>query len=223
MLRKRLRLISQIENYKEMVQAFEKNGNPEKAKECADKVKSLQDDLVFMTVVGINPQHRVKGKKGKRTYSLIIALAIILIASMAIALAVVTKENRELKQQVKDLTVMITAEREQLPELSRGNVNRLESIGKFTISYYCPCEKCCGKSNGITASGTRAREGKTISVDPSVIPLGTEVIIDGHEYTAEDTGAGIVGNHIDMFVESHEKALQLGVRSAEVFVEMKAK
>ena len=223
MQRKRLRLINQIENYKAMMKAFEKNKNHEKAKECSDKIKSLQDDLIFMTIAGMNPEQRSRGKKRKRTYSLTIALSIILIASLAIALAVVTKENRELKQQVRDLTVMVTAERERMPEPSRGSVSRLESIGTFTISHYCPCSKCCGKSNGITASGTRAREGKTISVDPSVIPLGTVVVIDGHEYTAEDTGFGIKGNHIDMFVESHEKALQLGVRSAEVFIEIKAK
>ena len=37
------------------------------------------------------------------------------------------------------------------------------------------------------------------------------------EYVAEDTGGGIKGNHIDMYVEDHQEALALGVRQAEVF------
>lgn len=218
MQRKRLRLISQIESYEAMGIAFRRNGNHEKAKECFDKVKTLQNDLILMTSTGIIPEPPERGRKRKLTY-LALALAIVLIISLVIALAIVTKENRELKQQVKDLTVMVTAEREQLPEPARGNVSRMESIGTFTIYHYCPCSQCCGKTGGVTASGSRAREGRTIAVDPAIIPLETEVIIDGQKYIAEDTGSGIRGNEIDMFVSSHEEALQLGVNTAEVFIE----
>ena len=86
----------------------------------------------------------------------------------------------------------------------------------FTITYYCPCEQCCGKSDGITASGTIATEGRTIAVDPDVIPLGTTVTIEGHDYIAEDIGGAIKGLHIDIFTSSHETALQLGKHEAEV-------
>ena len=86
----------------------------------------------------------------------------------------------------------------------------------FTITYYCPCEQCCGKSDGITAIGTIATEGRTIAVDPDVIPLGTTVTIGGHDYIAEDIGGAIKGLHIDIFVNDHEEALQLGKHEAEV-------
>lgn len=85
--------------------------------------------------------------------------------------------------------------------------------GGFTVTYYCPCEKCCGKGGGkSTASGTVPTAGRTIAVDTDQIPLGTEVVIDGHVYTAEDTGGGIKWNHIDIFVNEHQEALNLGRR-----------
>lgn len=56
---------------------------------------------------------------------------------------------------------------------------------------------------GITATGTTAKEGRTIAVDPKVIPYGTKVYIDGWGYRiAEDCGGGIKGNHIDIYVDS---------------------
>lgn len=75
---------------------------------------------------------------------------------------------------------------------------------------YCPCIKCCGKTDGITATGTKATAGRTIAVDPSVIPYGTEVIINGHTYVAEDCGGAINGNDIDVYFDTHEEALQFG-------------
>lgn len=53
----------------------------------------------------------------------------------------------------------------------------------MTVTAYCPCEKCCGAySNGYTATGAKATQGVTIATDPDVIPMGTEVEIDGHIY-----------------------------------------
>ena len=93
------------------------------------------------------------------------------------------------------------------------------SLGVFKLTAYCACEKCCGEyANGYTATGTLATEGRTIAVDPRVIPYGTHVIIDGHEYIAEDCGGGIKQNRIDVFFGSHDAALQFGVGEAEVFV-----
>ena len=51
-----------------------------------------------------------------------------------------------------------------------------EYLGEYTIYAYCPCVKCCGKTNGVTASGTIATEGKTVA---STLPFGTKVYIGG--------------------------------------------
>ena len=88
---------------------------------------------------------------------------------------------------------------------------------EMTITAYCPCVKCCGKSDGITASGTKAKQGRTVAVDPRCIPYGTEIIIDGHTYIAEDCGGAIKGsNRIDLFFSSHEQALSFGRQTKKV-------
>ena len=100
--------------------------------------------------------------------------------------------------------------------------------GEFKLTAYCPCAKCCGKwANGITATGTTATEGRTIAVDPRVIPYGSTVTLyyeDGtvHTYTAEDCGGAIKENRIDVFFDSHEAARAFGVQSAMVYVEAAA-
>ena len=90
--------------------------------------------------------------------------------------------------------------------------------GKFKISAYCHCSKCCGKSNGITATGTKVTANRTIAVDPKVIPLGSKVIIDGQTYVAEDTGGNIKGNKIDIYFSTHQEALNWGIRYKDVEV-----
>ena len=102
-----------------------------------------------------------------------------------------------------------------------------EPLGEFTLTAYCPCMKCCGKTDGITATGTTAAEGRTIAVDPRVIPYGSAVTLyfaDGtsHTYTAEDCGGGIKGNRLDIYFDDHQAALQFGVQSAMVYVEAAA-
>lgn len=82
---------------------------------------------------------------------------------------------------------------------------------------YCPCVKCCGKSDGITATGTKATAGRTIAVDPSAFPYGSEVIINGNTYIAEDCGGAIKGNRIDIYFDTHEAALQFGVQHLTAF------
>lgn len=92
------------------------------------------------------------------------------------------------------------------------------SLGKYKLTAYCACKKCCGKSNGITASGVKAKEGVTVAADTRVHPFGTKLIIDGHEYTVQDRGGAIKGNKIDIYFDSHQKALEFGVKYKEVFV-----
>lgn len=93
----------------------------------------------------------------------------------------------------------------------------LVSLGEYKLTAYCHCTKCCGKSDGITASGTMATEKHTIAVDPKVIPYGSKVLINGTEYVAEDCGGAIKGNHIDIYFNDHSEALKFGVQYADVY------
>lgn len=99
-----------------------------------------------------------------------------------------------------------------------GAQNIGESLGVFTVTYYCACELCCGWwSGGPTASGAYPVADWTVAADPEVLPLGTHIYINGHEYCVEDTGSGVDGKHIDIYVNNHSVAVNNGVGSVEVF------
>ncbi|MGN0383947.1 MAG: 3D domain-containing protein [Eubacterium sp.] len=91
-------------------------------------------------------------------------------------------------------------------------------LGTFKITAYCGCSSCCGNSNGITASGTKATPGRTIAADTSVLPFGTRVSINGNTYVVEDRGGAISGNRIDIYFASHQEALNWGVRYCDVYI-----
>ncbi|MEE1313923.1 MAG: 3D domain-containing protein [Lachnospiraceae bacterium] len=83
-------------------------------------------------------------------------------------------------------------------------------LGKYTLTAYCPCKSCSGGHGSNTASGKKAKQGRTIAVDTRKIKLGTKIRINGHTYTAEDVGGAIKGNKIDVYFSSHKKALSFG-------------
>ncbi len=91
------------------------------------------------------------------------------------------------------------------------------SLGRFKLTAYCPCYQCSKGWGRMTSSGKIAQPHHTIATDPSVIPEGTVVMINGERYVAEDIGGGVNGNHIDIFYESHSVALDFGVQYAEVY------
>lgn len=113
---------------------------------------------------------------------------------------------------------------------SDGNVgkeNRKEEqihreVGSRTIecviTAYCHCAKCCGKTDGITASGDKATEGVTIAMDKSM-PFGTKIYIDGvGERIVQDRGGAIKGNRIDLYFDSHQEALNFGRQTKQVTI-----
>lgn len=66
--------------------------------------------------------------------------------------------------------------------------------------------------------GTKARVGE-IAVDPSVIPLGTKVYVEGYGFArAEDTGGNIKGNTIDVYKSSESACLNWGVRYVTIYI-----
>lgn len=106
----------------------------------------------------------------------------------------------------------------------------LVCIGTYRLTAYCSCEKCCGywatvrpldsEGNPIvyTASGAVAKAGVTVAADTSVLPFGTVVVINGHEYIVQDRGGAIKGEKIDIYFDDHQEALKFGVQYAEVYV-----
>ncbi|MBB6733396.1 DUF348 domain-containing protein [Cohnella sp. CBP 2801] len=89
-------------------------------------------------------------------------------------------------------------------------------ISNVTLTAYTAGPASTGKDvgdpgYGVTASGTEVSEGRTISVDPDVIPIGWWVYIEGIGFRrAEDTGSAIKGKKIDVYFESEKYAYKFG-------------
>lgn len=120
-----------------------------------------------------------------------------------------------------ELAARVDADREarQAQAEAYEAIGAYEYIGECTVTYYCcePYAHVCGDGDGLTATGLPVTPG-VVAVDPEVIPLGSTVIIDGQAYLAADTGGAVRGSHVDIAVATHQEALELGTRTAEVWV-----
>ncbi|RCW63062.1 G5 and 3D domain-containing protein [Saliterribacillus persicus] len=101
--------------------------------------------------------------------------------------------------------------------VSRGSSSATKTISMHATAYNWDCATCDGR--GLTATGynLKANPSGVVAVDPSVIPLGTKVWVEGYGYAiARDTGGNIKGNRIDVHMPSIAKAKQFGSRTVQV-------
>lgn len=90
--------------------------------------------------------------------------------------------------------------------------------GVCTITHYDNGPCCCGQyAYGATASGVMPTVNRTVA--SNCLPFGTRLLINGQEYFVEDRGDSNMNDFwIDIYVSSHEEALQRGMFSAEVYI-----
>lgn len=117
--------------------------------------------------------------------------------------------------------VTYTAPTGGLSNLVEGVTPRVTTLN---TSAYCACYKCCGKENGITASGARATAWYTVAAGKGY-PIGTIIYIpalsgtpNGGWFVVQDRGGAISNSKLDIFVGSHSEALQFGRRNLECYV-----
>lgn len=173
---------------------------------------------------------------------------VLLAFSVVLNIVAVKRLNESLEQTAEAISVAKQAQTIADQALSRvmyqewceaeaGYQNREEEPNEVpsetltvVATAYCPCVSCCGEWSSQhpsrvgtdyaqrTYSGTIPVEGRTIATDPTVIPTGSRVLIGDHEYIAEDVGGAIKGNHIDIYFDSHQEALEWGRQTVEVIV-----
>lgn len=126
--------------------------------------------------------------------------------------------------------VLENAEQNIIEEEQDNEVKEDIFLGNFMLTAYCSCYECCGEyalnrpvdSNGneivYGSIGEVLTEGYSIAVDPNVIPYGTEVVIDGVMYKAQDCGGAIKGNEIDVYFADHKKAQEFAVQYKDVYL-----
>ena len=185
-------------------------------------------------------QRQIREQRRKRERN--ICFAIMLLAVVVIFALVMTCGNAQAEETYIVVPVEIiepepeaelsaceaeapeTAENELIEQALFENAVKIENVA---MTHYCICQKCCGKSPdnpdyGITASGRKATPYVSVAVDPDVIPLGSDVLVDYGDgeiyyYRADDIGGSVKGNHIDLCVGSHQEAIDLGVKTVTVW------
>lgn len=171
-------------------------------------------------------RHTVRAaERNEAAYRRNMVLALVL-AALTGLVAVVglssTATAEAVENHVENVEAQETAEDFENAKIEAALLERAHVLENCTVTHYDTCVQCCGKSDGITASGNIAIPGVTVAVDPSVIPLGSDVLVDYgdgvlHYYRANDTGGSIRGNSIDLCVSNHAEALELGRRTATVY------
>ena len=120
----------------------------------------------------------------------------------------------ELRTPEKVVTIVQTSEEAEHVAEEEPPAPAMHLWGVATVTHYCNCSTCCGQwAGGGTASGTTPTAGRTVAAD---LPFGTRLLINGHEYTVEDSG--VYGYWVDIYCDSHQEALNRGMYQAEVYI-----
>ena len=186
-------------------------------------------------------EERRKQRKDERTLSRIakyrrskragaIVLAALTAGIWGFCFYVLDKQMQPYPSDAEETVSNVAESESNVTNSATSGAARIDASGsECVITAYCPCEKCCGiwaknRPNGVvyTASGEVAQEGVTVAADWDVYPAGTVLRIEGMgEYIVQDVGGAVNGNHIDIFLDSHEEAVNFGKQTA--FVEVLCK
>ena len=182
--------------------------------------------------------------KSKLLYILVLILTVELCVSLELdkqhkatqtaelqqSIITLTGENKAAQGQIDRLQAQVQElqrelERKEAEKADRGG-ERLTSLGKYTITAFCGCKRCCGKyaddrpgGKVYGASGTELIEGVSVA---AWLPFGTRLKVGDTVYTVQDRTAQWVrekynGRIIDVYYGNHAEALAWGKREIEVF------
>ena len=140
---------------------------------------------------GINSTRRTRANRRKS-----IALTLLLIIVFTIGSAVFT-DNADIEGQ------------------------EIKSLGENHITAYCSCELCEGRNTDLTITYELRHADYTVAVDPNVVPLGSEILIEGKKYIASDAISGVNGKTIAIYKSWHDEVESFNTYNAEVFLVVK--
>lgn len=132
----------------------------------------------------------------------------ILLASILCFTMTMTKPQLIAENAVQIETYRTTETVEAEPEPA------MHYYGNCRITFYCHCAACNGRAGAPCASGVMPTVNRTVATGS--LPFGTRVMIDGQEYVIEDRGVGDF--EMDIFVASHQEALNRGLYYSEVYI-----
>lgn len=181
-----------------------------------EKIVTIEEEIPFETIT------KDASTSGENTRNRVIQQGINGIKQVTYKIKY--KNNQEIERTL--LSEVVTKEPvDKIVQVQNNVTSRTSSTSRnqstgtaiYKVTGYCACTKCCGKTNGITASGTKATAGRTIAAS-SQFSFGTKLLINGTTYTVEDRGGAIKGNKIDVYFNTHAEALAWGVKYLPVQV-----
>ena len=122
-----------------------------------------------------------------------------------------------------------TVEEQPVAQIANNElVNRVKgmtpTIRNLNTSSYCPCEQCCGKTDGITASGEKVRAWYTVAAGKEYA-IGTIIYIPALAdkpnegwFIVQDRGGAIKNGKLDIFLNTHNEALEYGRKTLECYI-----
>ncbi|MGX6444151.1 3D domain-containing protein [Neobacillus sp. K501] len=211
---KKIAVETKLDKETEVVQKVEVSAEPEVKHYTVEPGDTLSDIAV---------DHQVSVEKIKEENSLssdVIQPGLeIEISEVADSAEAGELSNKTEVQEAENHTEYAAIETTETPQPDTESTQVEEESKELTVTataYTATCEGC----SGITATGVNILENpdqKVIAVDPSVIPLGSKVYVEGYGYaTAADTGGAIKGNKIDVFIPEQQDALNWGKKQVEV-------
>ena len=128
------------------------------------------------------------------------------------------------RAQVEEITRMMEEAIAKNPTLGMKVVGMTPLIYLMNTTAYCPCEKCCGKTDGITTSGAKASQWYTVAAGKEY-NLGSIIYIpslndkpNGGWFVVQDRGGAISNDKLDIYFDSHLEALQYGRKTQECWI-----
>lgn len=128
----------------------------------------------------------------------------------------------KLNEKINSIITELEEANKTIQEL-KSDEYELVYVGDFKITYYCDGRypHICG-GNGVTASGKPTEVGVTAAADWSMLPNGSIIYIEGVGFReVQDVGGGVNGKHIDVLVQKHQEALDLGINYEGVWLLIK--
>ncbi len=133
-------------------------------------------------------------------------------------LVVTTETSSTSEKKVEPKKKEAIKSKEQSSSNNEGSYKNWEHMQVEATAYTSNCNGC----SGITYTGIDLKanpNAKVVAVDPSIIPLGSKVYVEGYgEAIAGDTGGAIKGNKIDVFIDSKEDVKEFGRKNIDIYV-----
>lgn len=132
-------------------------------------------------------------------------------------------KSEKLAVQLEHATKSLATANDTISDL-KNTEYKLVYMGGFKITHYCDeeFEHVCGYGDHLTASGKATEVGWTAAADWDVLPNGSVVYISSVGFRKiTDVGGAVNGRHIDVLVEKHDEALDLGTSYEDVWILVK--